>query len=122
MMVSPGPGDRQLLAATSILDRLGVVHEAKTPISTEIPNSAAIMGPLVDAGRLAIDDDPGLKTEEERALSRERVRNAMEALLGILPAAKKSVDKAIRAALPMPRNGPGKKKTKKPNDTMSSGT
>ena len=55
-----------------------------------------------------IEIDPNLKTEEQRALSRERVRNVIEVLREAIPGLKKKADKMIAGPSRPPSRRPKK--------------
>lgn len=121
MMINAGPDCGQVGAAREILDRLGVNSDPKQNANTQVEaiNLVAFMGPVVDRGKLALDADPDPKSAEERVLSRERVRNAMARLIGLIPAGKVTLDETMK--LVPKKFGPKKGATKKkPNNTMSS--
>jgi hypothetical protein len=117
IMLQPAPTRTQVKAAEIVLERMGVEGDlAKINLGADTNMQQAYLKPhprMEDAPKLV--HDPSLVTEKERAVSRERIRNAIEALRSRLAGAKEKVDTAL--------NG-GKKPRRKaprpgPVDTMS---
>lgn len=78
VLKTPDVTSAQFSASQQILDRLGVVYE-KSPAQIEISVTQILQQNVVSE---VADSDPALKTEEQRGIARERVRNV---LLGIMP-------------------------------------
>ncbi len=98
----------QMQAASEILDRLDIVGGKKVSDRSMGINVDLLLRQVEDV-KVTITDDPGLKTEEERALARERVRVAMERLMSKIPAARARA----REDLGLPAPGEVKKPKKK---------
>lgn len=93
LMTNPGPDGNQIHAATEILNRIGVDGNSKKD-----GKSALNVSVLFESGqgaKVKIVTDTSLKTTEEQALSRERMRTAISKLSGVLPDAKARVLKKL---------------------------
>jgi hypothetical protein len=108
VLMETGPTTTQVSAAKEILDRIGVTAEGKGGV--QISDRAAVNVNLTFASaeevKIQIEDDPTHETEEEKALSRERCRTAIDILSKKLPAMKERAAKALPS-------GAKKKKKKK---------
>lgn len=106
-----GPTRSQLVAATEVLDRVGVVPEGKGGLGSERRGVEVNLNFSQDARtKITIDDDPSHTTKEEKALSRERCRNVIAVLSARLPDIKERAEKSL---LPKGRPKVRKKKKKK---------
>lgn len=106
-----GPTRTQIVAATEILDRVGVTSEGKGGPGGERRGVEVNLNFGQDArAKITIDDDPKHTTKEERALSRERCRNVIAVLSKKLPDIKERAEKSL---LPKKRPKARKKKKKK---------
>lgn len=82
-----GPDGIQVASARAIMDKLGVddprlvTHPGGGGSSTDI--ETVIRDQLADEEKVKVvlKEDPNLKTEEEKALSRERIRTAIDKLM-----------------------------------------
>lgn len=91
-----GPTRNQIVAATEILDRVGVAPEGKGGLGGERGNVEVNLNFGQDARmKLKIADDPEHTTKEEKALSRERCRNVISILAVKLPDIKARAEKAL---------------------------
>lgn len=82
ILVEPEPTPTQMIAARDILDRLDVEGAAKEePLRANIN----ILFQKERAEKITLPIDPALGSEEERALSRERIRNVIAVLHERLP-------------------------------------
>ena len=93
-----GPTRNQLVAATEILDRVGVAPANR--LTQGVGGSTGQIQINLTVGgdeRLKIDiaDDPTHTTVEEKALSRERCRNVIEVLSKKLPKFRETARKAL---------------------------
>jgi hypothetical protein len=85
----------QLAAAQTIIDTLGV-GDAK-PVTLQDVNVTALIHQQLTAQSKAmavIDHDPSLEKEEQRVLSRERMRNVINKLMPMVAEAKQTIEKA----------------------------
>jgi hypothetical protein len=104
-----GPTRNQIVAATEILDRIGIPPEGKSGPGGERGNVEVNLTFGQDERmKLKIEDDPVHTTKEEKALSRERCRNVIAVLSEKLPAIRARADKALA-----PRKRPKVRKKKK---------
>lgn len=111
LVQQPAPTRNQLKAAEIVLERMGVKGDGVTiniGADTNLQQTFLKPQPKIESAPKLVFD-PGLKSEKERAVSRERIRNAIERLRVKLPEAKAKVDAILR----------GGKKLKKPTDTVS---
>lgn len=79
LVTDPGPTAMQLSAATDVLDRLNVRPESKVVFSIEADATLPVL-PAVASESTALESHNFGVTEEERSLSRERIRNVLSAL------------------------------------------
>lgn len=96
----PEPSGIQFAAATQILDRLGVSSDKPVDKSADV-NIGLLYKTGDEDAKVVLDTDVLHVTEEQRALSRERVRNAIELLMGSLPIAKEKA--RVQAQLNAPK-------------------
>jgi hypothetical protein len=68
------PTSTQVTAAQTVLDRVGVNAEAKDSVATQV-NLTNMVGMREETLKLAVENDDTLKTYEQQALARERIRN-----------------------------------------------
>jgi hypothetical protein len=107
-----GPTRTQIVAATEILDRVGVSPDGKGgPIGDRPGVEVNLNFGQDERMTVEIADDPSHTTREEKALSRERCRNAIAVLAQKLPTIKARAEKAL--AHPKPKSRKKKKKKKK---------
>jgi len=92
-----GPDAMQVSVAQDVLDRIGVHDKQATEKGMEINVNLLLGAEERSAVRIQYAD--GLKSEQERALSRERVRTAIEQLFPQVVAARKMLDGG-KAAVP----------------------
>lgn len=102
----------QLDAAKTVLDTLGI-GDPKV-VTLQDVNVTAILRQHVDAEAKAaavLDQDPALVKEEQRVLSRERLRNVIQKLLPDLAEARTKIESAIKKEVKdvTPRKGAKKK-------------
>jgi hypothetical protein len=112
IMIEAGATPMQLASAKDILDRLGVTGDTRQQergASTFSPDS---LFKLAGEKDVRVVDDPELTTPEQKALSRERVRNTIEQFVGLVPEARTRMLQAL--AGPRKKNGNGKTKPKGP--------
>ena len=109
MLHTPEVRGTQMQAASEILDRLDIIG-GKRMSDRSMGINVDLLLKQVEEVRVTITDDPGLKTEEERALARERVRTAIERLTSKLPLARERAREEL--GLPTPGSN-GKTKRKK---------
>jgi hypothetical protein len=96
VLTDPGPTDVQVSAASQILDRLNVTADPKLAIVMSGGDVVSRLLPSpVSAKATALEADGLGNTEEERALSRERIRNVMLAISGDVPRIREEVQKKI---------------------------
>ena len=106
-----GPTRGQLVAATEVLDRVGLVPEGKSGPGGDRGNIEVNLNFGQDERlKITIADDPAHTTKEERALSRERCRNAIAVLAKRLPDIRARAEKSLS---PKKRPKGRKKKAKK---------
>lgn len=87
------PTPDQIHAATQVLDRVGVDgNKLKDGRSTLNVN---VLFESQEGAKVKIVADTSLKTTEQQALSRERVRTVMEKLANKVPAARKKILKQL---------------------------
>ena len=108
ILQQPEPSPVQLRAAEDILDRIGV--EGKTAVDKSADVNVTDLLKDADAKLIDVDADPDAKSHEERALSRERMRTAMEQLRQMIPEAREAL---MQKLLPGKTNGKAEKKGKK---------
>ena len=107
-----GPTRNQLVAATEILDRVGVASEGKGgPVGDRSGMEINFNFGQDERMKVQIADDPSHTTREEKALSRERCRNVIAVLAQKLPTIKARAEKAL--SHPKPKSRKKKKKKKK---------
>lgn len=82
----------QLVAAQDVLERLEVSGRVRDDVTGKL-NIKVLFEK--DRGDAQIEIDPNLKSEEQRALSRERTRNMIEILRAALPALKQKADRLL---------------------------
>jgi hypothetical protein len=102
ILMQPEPTAIQLRAAETILDRIGVEGDMKVDRAQDV-NLRILFHPDTTK-KVKIEQDEAL-SEEERALARERIRNAIEKIIPKLGHAKQQADAKLKLA---------KKPTKKP--------
>ena len=78
VLMNPGPTPVQLKAASEVLDRVDVVPAGNNPVTIRVDDTALLKTGAVTV-EIGLGDDPELSSEQ-KALSRERVRNAVELL------------------------------------------
>lgn len=94
ILEEPEPTFGQLHAAKEVLDRLDVAARAKDEGARTNIN---ILFQQDRRERVALAVDPALESEEQRALSRERVRNVIESLRGKLPSLRQRAEGLLGA-------------------------
>lgn len=92
ILVQPEPTLNQLRAAETILDRIGVEGDMKVDRAQDV-NLRVLFDPNTTK-KIRIEQDESM-SEEQRSLSRERIRNAIEALRPKLGLALAAVDKKL---------------------------
>ncbi len=108
-----GPTRNQLVAATEILDRVGLTPEGKSGPGGERRGVEINMNFGQDERlKIEIADDPAYTTKEERALSRERCRNVIAVLAEKLPEIKKRAEKSLMSKKQLKAERKKKKKKK----------
>jgi len=119
LMADPGPNSVQIKAAESLLEVIGALGggagRGKQEGRVEDYNPVTALAP-VSTEKLGIEENPSLTSHADKALSRERVRNAMILLAHLVPKGKAGVESALKLTVVKPK---GKKPS---NDTVSSGT
>ncbi|KKL87581.1 hypothetical protein LCGC14_1933270 [marine sediment metagenome] len=110
ILAEAGPTVSQVRAATEILDRIGVGEERQGGLDRGVAPDVNVNVILHrdEKMRYKVETDPNYTTEEERALSRERMRNVIEIVRQDLPEAR---EKATRALLGAPKKKAKKKRT-----------
>jgi hypothetical protein len=109
MLLTPEVRATQMQAASEILDRLDIIG-GKRLTDRSMGINVDLLLRQVEEVRVTISDDSGLKTEEERALARERVRTAIDRLTSKLPVARERAREQL--GLPAPGSN-GKTKNRK---------
>lgn len=109
IMLRPEVTPVQLAAAKDVLERLEVSGRIRDDVTGKL-NIKVLFEK--DRGDATIEIDPALKSEEQRAFSRERTRNMIEVLRSVLPALKQHADKLLDAPARPPSRRPRKKATK----------
>jgi len=109
-LLRPEVSPVQLRAAETILDRLHVEGGSKSAQDRSMGINPDLLLKSVEDAQVVVGDDPQLKTEEERALARERVRIAIERLVPKLAGAQATA--AAERGLPTPSK-PVKKRSQK---------
>ena len=104
LLAQPEPSPTQMRAAENILDRMGI--EGKTAVDKTTDVNVTLLLKDAEAKTIEVSADPALETKEEQALSRERMRTAMDQLKGLLPKARETL---VKKLLPGKKNG-GKSK------------
>ena len=84
----------QLRAAELVLEGAGV-HDPKVRGDAASDPSLKLLFSTAEEQLITLDDDPANETEEQRALSRERIRNAFERLTPKLIAARSIVRRGL---------------------------
>jgi hypothetical protein len=97
------PTPEQVYAASQILDRVGVRGDKKRDA---VPRDAQVLFSKEDSSDVKLVADESNVTTEQQALSRERMRNAMERVAEKIPKAKVKIDRMLGT-------GNGKQPTKK---------
>lgn len=110
ILEEPEPTFGQLHAAKEVLDRLEVVNRTKDEGART--NINILFQQDRTEQRTALVVDPALESEEQRALSRERVRNIIEALRDKLPALRTRAEAALTAPAVKPAP-PAKRPTRR---------
>jgi hypothetical protein len=111
VLVEPETTPIQLRAAESVLDKLGVADQKG--VFADVAGDVNVTLMLQAAEEtMRLDDDPELVTDEQRALSREKVRNIIELLMP-------EVDDARKKALPGPKKAKKKASKKKSTKKVS---
>ena len=88
----PAPTPMQLSAARDVLERLNVRADTSTDKGGAAINVNVNIGEKAIELSSNVDSDPAFLTPEDRALSRERMRNAMELLMKKVPMAHKQLE------------------------------
>lgn len=95
----PAPTDQQVRTAQSILGKMGVGDQRVTAadlltVQAGEINIQVILQQAHEESKpaVALKQDPDLLTEEERALSRERIRNAIEKMMPKLQERYKAIE------------------------------
>lgn len=93
VLMGVGADKTQISAAKEILNRLGVQSDLEIDRSTEA--NVKLLFERADSVEIEIENDPLHESEEQRALSRERVRNVILRLIDKVPEARKKILKEL---------------------------
>jgi hypothetical protein len=84
MMIDPGITPIQLRCAEAVVDRLGLESGTKHDAHVSGMAPDTLFKSISDADT-RLEEDPELKTDEQRSLSRERIRNVIAQFAGVVP-------------------------------------
>lgn len=113
MLVNAEITQRQLRAAQFVIDSVGVADHRVQGDAASDP-SLKLLFASADEGAVVLEDDPLLETEEQRALSRERMRNAIFRLAPRMVEAHAKVRTGLGLAEPPKKKGKRKHHRGKP--------
>jgi hypothetical protein len=107
-----GPSSLQVSAAGEVLDRIGVGRDAKDNEAGRDMKLNILFGDSGGKVAIEITNDPNHKSEEEKALSRERIRTVISKVTARLPQLRERVAEVIE-----PKKAKKKSKRKKKKQT-----
>lgn len=118
-VLTPGPDPQQVWAAEQILDRLGIHPRYKQEEGRGVDvNVTVLISKAAEQATTELLEDPSAKTDVEKSISRERVRNVMERLAGSVKDGHSTLKAALEKGKGSPKKKPVAKKKKKADESI----